>query len=182
MRYFLTLLIMLSLLIPANAGWEPTVKEVTIEEMGLSLEIPGHWTCTPYEELKSDFQLMDQMMLCTPVIIEEDIWGLSIFIYATEREDFKRNVFDMLRERAEDESDVLTIGEELYKILYDADGNEYDSLRTMNIIDETTLVYGVLFHRDGVRYEIYYAPVLPVDFGEYYEKFSDVLDTLRFVE
>lgn len=180
MRYVIVTLMLFIISIPVQAGWEPVLKEVTIEEMSMSLMIPEHWIFRPYEELAYDFRLLDDKMLCTPVIIEEDIWGVTIFIYATEREDFERTVFEMMREQVEDESDVLRVGIDLYKVLVDVDGNEYSSLRVLFVIEGEVIAYGVVFHRDGVRYEIYYSPAVAADFGENYEKFIEVLDTLKF--
>jgi hypothetical protein len=148
--------------------------------MGISLMIPEHWLMRSYDELEEDFSILDEKMYATPVIIEEDLWGVNIFIYATDRPDFEHTVFDIMRGQVEDESDILQVGTDLYKVMTDIDGNEYSSLRRLFVLEKEMMAYGVIFHRDdGIRYEIYYSPALAADFGEYYEKFISVLDTLE---
>jgi hypothetical protein len=181
MRTAAIFLFILTIALHAYGGWEEHKKDVTIEEMGFSLTMPESWVVTPDEEGFRGFSTMDTDILCCPVFIEDEASGISIFIYATKRDDFRKTVMDMGRERAEIESDVLEIGEDIAEPFIDGDGNEYQTLRNLHLVNKKDLAYGVIFHRNGVRYEIYYLPWTSLEFGVCFAMFEEVLGTLRFI-
>ena len=181
MRRLLLIVLLLTLSVPAIAGWEEHKKEVTIGEMGFSLTLPESWSVVPDEDAFNGFSNVDTKILCCPVLIEDPSLSVSIFIYATSRDDFQNTVMDMGRDKAELESDVLELGQEVSKPIYDADGNEYGTLRTLNLVNKKDLAYGIIFHRDGIRYEMYYSPWPALDFGEYFDEFMEVVGTIKFI-
>lgn len=167
---------------PVYGQWEENKKEVTVGEMGFSLTLPESWSVVPDEDGFKGFSILDKEILCCPVLIEDDTGTISIFVYATKHDDFNRTVMDMGRNMAEVESDVLEIGLDAGGSIYDVDENEYNALRNLTLVNKSELAYGVLFHRDGIRYEFYYSPWAAVEFGEHFGRFVDVLGTLRFTE
>jgi len=180
MRLAVVIFSLLVFTLPASAKWEEAVKEVKIEEMRLSLTLPESWSVTPDDEAFTGFSKVDAEILCRPVLIEDDAQALSIFIYATKRENFVSTVMDMGRARAEVESDVLEIGKDVSSKIVDADGKEYPAARNLNLVNKKDLAYGVIFHKDKVRYEIYYTPWDPLEFGEHFGVFEEVLGSIKF--
>jgi hypothetical protein len=178
MKSIKLVLIILLLSIPASAGWDAGLKEVAIEGMGMSLMLPEDWSVTP--DVDEEFSKLDKKMLCTPVIIEDDIAAFTIYIYASERDDFTYTVFDMFRMGVTDEGAIIEIANDIDTPVYDADGAEYAALRTMNVVGDGSLAYGVMFHRGGTRYEFYYTPNMTIEYGEHYARFAEVLETIRF--
>jgi hypothetical protein len=176
------LICIIALSLPAYAKWEEAGKEVEIEKMGFTLTLPESWSVTPDEEGFKGFSKVDAKILCTPVLIEDDAQAMSIFIYATKRDDFASTVMDMGRARAEVESDVLEIGRDVASKVVDADGGEYPAMRNLNLINKKDLAYGVIFHRDEVRFEIYYTPWDPLEYGEHFAEFEEVLGSIKFTD
>ena len=181
MRAALMIILLSILILPVNAQWQESLKEVTIGEMGFSLMLPESWSVVPDEEGFKGFSGVDDKILCCPVLIEDDAVTLSIFVYATIRDDFQKTIMDMGRASADVESDVLELGKDIDRPIFDTDGNEYPALRNLHLINKLDLAYGVIFHKDGVRYEIYYSPFKSVEFGNHFARFEEVLGTIRFV-
>ncbi len=178
-RPVLLLILLITLLaIPANAAWDAGLKEVAIEGMAMSLMLPESWSVTP--DTDEEFSKLDAKMLCTPVLIEDDSAAFTIYIYASERDDFTYTVFDMFRMGVTDEGAITEIASDIDTPVLDADGVEYAALRTMNVVGDGMLAYGVMFHRGGIRYEIYYTPNITIQYGEHYARFAKVLETIKF--
>ena len=145
-------ILIIFLAVPAYSAWETPVKDVAIGEMGFSLSIPQGWSVTPDDDGFKEYSKIDADILCRPVLVEDDGGNLSIFIYATKRDDFQGTVMDKARERSKLESDVLKLGETTEAKLVDAEGNEYTALRNLHLVAKKDLVYGVIFHKDDIRY------------------------------
>jgi len=181
MRSLIMALVLLSFLAhPVSAAWEQAAREVKIEKMGFSLTLPESWSVTPDEGAFEGFSKVDTKILCTPVLVEDDAESLSIFVYATARGNFERTVMDMARDKSVPESGVFEIGRDGESKVIDADGNEYPAVRNLNLVNKKDLAYGVIFIREGVRYEIYYTPWDPLEFGEHFGAFEEVLGSIRF--